>query len=180
MGGVRHPLKQGPRAVVKSTCSQCTVASVSTNLSDRHVIDLRWSATDDGRKRRAPSPATPTAGSPHARHPPGLGNGSRTPTGRSNTTRPPKTSHPTTKSSLRVRGGFRHLVPRGVPRNRVVSIRFEVRGGFRLADMDKCAYVVAFQSALRFAVVSDIFVILFTARPDGVSIRFEVCGGFRQ
>ena len=61
-----------------------------------------------------------------------------------------------------------------------VSIRFKARDGFRLADMDKCAYVVAFQSALRFAVVSDIFVILFTARPDGVSIRFEVCGGFRQ
>ena len=154
MGGVRHPLKQGPRAVVKSTCSRCTVASVSTNLSDLDVIDLRWSATGDGRKQRDPSPATPTAGSPHARYPPGLGSGSRTPTGRSNTTRPPATPRPAAKSSLRVRGGFRHLVPRGVPRNRVVSIRFEVRGGFRPElgiEPGRCA----------------------------VSIRFKVRGGFR-
>lgn len=137
MGGVRHPLKQGPRAMVKSTCLRHTVASVSTNMSDRHVIDLRWSATDDGRKRRAPSPATPTAGSPHARHPPGLGSGSRTPTGRSNTTRPPKTSHPTTKSSLRVRGGSRRVLTIRTER-RAVSIRFEVRGGFRPYPLTRC------------------------------------------
>ena len=131
MGGVRHPLKQGPRAAVKSTCSRHTVASISTNMSDRHVIDLRWSATGDGRKRRAPSPATPTVGSPHARYPPGLGSGSRTPTGRGNTTRPPTTSRPATKSSLRVSGGFRQFFFRP------------------FADMPE------FQSALRFAVVSD-------------------------
>lgn len=44
--------------MVKSTCLRHTVASVSTNMSDRHVIDLRWSATGDGRKRRDPTPAT--------------------------------------------------------------------------------------------------------------------------
>ena len=86
----------------------------------------------------------------------------------------------------------------------LVSIRFEVRGGFRpeahpglgavgrfqsalrfavVSDrMEKsgpAGTVVPFQSALRFAVVSD-----FTHDKDNrfanVSIRFEVRGGFRR
>ena len=85
-----------------------------------------------------------------------------------------------------------------------VSIRFEVRGGFRPVVVIVAAEHVAFQSALRFAVVSDSFIsygavglLAFqsalrfavvsdaTARqptlaPSFVSIRFEVRGGFRQ
>ena len=39
----------------------------------------------------------------------------------------------------------------------VVSIRFKVRGGFRLQQLNSCTVrVTAFQSALRFAVVSDL------------------------
>ena len=178
MGGVRHPLKQGPRAAVKSTCLRHTVASVSANMSDRHVIDLRWSATGDGRKRRDPSPATPAAGSPHPRHPPGLGSGSRTPTGRGNTTRPPTTSRPTTKSSLRVSGGSRRVLTIRTER-RAVSIRFEVRGGFRHVHYfrgNRPFWV--FQSAVRLAVVPESsglssFGGLF------VSIRFKVRGDSR-
>ena len=37
----------------------------------------------------------------------------------------------------------------------VVSIRFEVRGGFRRTLLDRKGYCPVFQSALRFAVVSD-------------------------
>ena len=156
MGGVRHPLKQGPRAAVKSTCLRHTVASVSTNMSDRHVIDLRWSATGDGRKRRDPSPATPTAGSRHARHPPGLGSGSRTPPGRGNTTQPPTTPRPTTKSSLRVRGGFRPALnekPQKRPVEFQSALRFAVVSGPPFSPAFASGF--PFQSALRFAVVSD-------------------------
>ena len=85
-----------------------------------------------------------------------------------------------------------------------VSIRFKVRGGFRRTTvkgvLDK---LLRFQSALRFAVVSDFCsgigpdwnisfqsALRFAAVSDhqfrdnrivlGVSIRFEVCGGFRR
>ena len=63
-----------------------------------------------------------------------------------------------------------------------VSIRFEVRGGFRLGST--ALYWVAkatFQSALRFAVVSDgLFGYDYIRTSKTVSIRFEVRGGFRQ
>ena len=39
---------------------------------------------------------------------------------------------------------------------RVVSIRFEVRGGFRLIIIAAILVGIMFQSALRFAVVSDL------------------------
>ena len=85
-----------------------------------------------------------------------------------------------------------------------VSIRFEVRGGFRRpswgpADQSygfqsalrfavvsytrlaalEVARTILFQSALRFAVVSDILELLTSLSPAMVSIRFEVRGGFR-
>ena len=179
MGGVRHPLKQGPRAAVKSTCLRHTVASVSTNMSDRHVIDLRWSATGDGRKRRDPSPATPTAGSRHARHPPGLGSGSRTPPGRGNTTQPPTTPRPTTKSSFKFRGGSRHH--HHVGPHPLFLFQFALsRGGFRLTAVGMhLAITASFQSALRFAAVSDFSFSRWLINGDLVSIRFKVRSGFR-
>ena len=61
-----------------------------------------------------------------------------------------------------------------------VSIRFEVRGGFRL-HLDALREAEAFQSALRFAVVSDVGVYRDRShRGPMVSIRFEVRGGFRR
>ena len=77
-----------------------------------------------------------------------------------------------------VRGGFRHGLL-GKWENSHVSIRFKVRGGFRLLGPPNPIFSPsAFQSALRFAVVSD------TSTREGdnmeqVSIRFEVRGGFR-
>ena len=85
---------------------------------------------------------------------------------------------------------------------RRVSIRFEVRGGFRrtlkscplespfqsalrfavVSDQDKwylAPVAIVFQSALRFAVVSDLFWIAKGTIRYLVSIRFEVRGGFR-
>ena len=59
-----------------------------------------------------------------------------------------------------------------------VSIRFEVRGGFRQQLVFAVAVQAAFQSALRFAVVSDETRFIVKATYD-VSIRFEVRGGFR-
>ena len=60
-----------------------------------------------------------------------------------------------------------------------VSIRFEVRGGFRLwVVVAKYAYP-EFQSALRFAVVSDCLLGVLYRVEASVSIRFEVRGGFR-
>ena len=91
------------------------------------------------------------------RRPPGLGSGSRTPTGRSNTTRPPKTPRPTTKSSFKFRGGFRHGLT-----------MFIITGRF-----------AEFQSALRFAAVSDEDEDKLLKYHDLVSIRFKVRGGFR-
>ena len=77
-----------------------------------------------------------------------------------------------------VRGGFRRLRCGVRLSADPVSIRFEVRGGFRLPEW--VGYVgVAFQSALRFAVVSDINMIAFVTAWL-VSIRFEVRGGFRR
>ena len=62
-----------------------------------------------------------------------------------------------------------------------VSIRFEVRGGFRRRYMYAHLDTVEFQSALRFAVVSDKAPLPPKATPGGnVSIRFEVRGGFRR
>ena len=63
-----------------------------------------------------------------------------------------------------------------VPR---VSIRFEVRGGFRLAIL-VAEHAAPFQSALRFAVVSDTSPSPPCPNGQGVSIRFEVRGGFRR
>ena len=45
----------------------------------------------------------------------------------------------------------------------VVSIRFEVRGGFRHPVWVRCKYCTQFQSALRFAVVSDQLYFLWPA-----------------
>ena len=67
-----------------------------------------------------------------------------------------------------------------VPGSSRVSIRFEVRGGFRL--LSGVAYflpVSPFQSALRFAVVSDLPRWVDSCFGLRVSIRFEVRGGFR-
>ena len=53
------------------------------------------------------------------------------------------------------RGGFRPArLRRRIGKIRV-SIRFEVRGGFRRNDLSPHRHVEKFQSALRFAVVSD-------------------------
>ena len=60
-----------------------------------------------------------------------------------------------------------------------VSIRFEVRGGFRPPDYGYSDFYHEFQSALRFAVVSDCQEALPEAAAPSVSIRFEVRGGFR-
>ena len=62
-----------------------------------------------------------------------------------------------------------------------VSIRFEVRGGFRRECGIPTSGAITFQSALRFAVVSDGWASAGhrAARP-AVSIRFEVRGGFRR
>ena len=60
----------------------------------------------------------------------------------------------------------------------LVSIRFEVRGGFRPEAHPGLGAVGRFQSALRFAVVSDE---CEEYQLDiEVSIRFEVRGGFRR
>ena len=61
-----------------------------------------------------------------------------------------------------------------------VSIRFEVRGGFRHYRCTAWGQLAEFQSALRFAVVSDFLIV--ASKDDGplVSIRFEVRGGFRR
>ena len=59
-----------------------------------------------------------------------------------------------------------------------VSIRFEVRGGFRPRFRDRVKKFISFQSALRFAVVSDEWV-GYVGLTVTVSIRFEVRGGFR-
>ena len=56
---------------------------------------------------------------------------------------------------FKVRGGFRPLTPRSAKGVRPpVSIRFEVRGGFR-PILWVVSVALPFQSALRFAVVSD-------------------------
>ena len=82
-----------------------------------------------------------------------------------------------------------------------VSIRFEVRGGFRPVELKQAGFdpfqsalrfavvsdaylgplveAQAFQSALRFAVVSDVIIIVIFTAAGMVSIRFEVRGGFR-
>ena len=78
-----------------------------------------------------------------------------------------------------VRGGFRPG-RRGGAAGRRVSIRFEVRGGFRLRVAQRLQRRLAFQSALRFAVVSDETIFATQAVQAAVSIRFEVRGGFRQ
>ena len=54
-----------------------------------------------------------------------------------------------------VRGGFRQATGHPPRVGRLVSIRFEVRGGFRLFAITLGAVLATFQSALRFAVVSD-------------------------
>ena len=53
-----------------------------------------------------------------------------------------------------VRGGFRHPLKIFIA-IMTVSIRFEVRGGFRLSLTKGTTLTDPFQSALRFAVVSD-------------------------
>ena len=60
-----------------------------------------------------------------------------------------------------------------------VSIRFEVRGGFRLGLQMGGRGPRRFQSALRFAVVSDATWRELVGSQKWVSIRFEVRGGFR-
>ena len=60
-----------------------------------------------------------------------------------------------------------------------VSIRFEVRGGFRPTALAGPPTTRRFQSALRFAVVSDDRKELKCLKKTRVSIRFEVRGGFR-
>ena len=60
-----------------------------------------------------------------------------------------------------------------------VSIRFEVRGGFRPINMADKETRNAFQSALGFAVVSDQRLPENEPSPGRVSIRFKVRGGFR-
>ena len=61
-----------------------------------------------------------------------------------------------------------------------VSIRFEVRGGFRRGMFCPILPAGVFQSALRFAVVSDVCVLAQMGAAWIVSIRFEVRGGFRR
>ena len=92
---------------------------------------------------------------------------------------------------------------RGMSGVQTVSIRFEVRGGFRLLTTFGAGKWIVFQSALRFAVVSDLanyllavfgagfqsalrFAVVSDVLYSGgeivdtlVSIRFEVRGGFR-
>ena len=78
-----------------------------------------------------------------------------------------------------VRGGFRRTFSRTIGVS-LVSIRFEVRGGSRPTFfVVRGEESILFQSALRFAVVPD------TCGPgralrSHVSIRFEVRGGSRQ
>ena len=60
-----------------------------------------------------------------------------------------------------------------------VSIRFKVRGGFRPVFGLMITLSIAFQSALRFAVVSDYGWDALEDCSAGVSIRFKVRGGFR-
>ena len=105
---------------------------------------------------------------------------------------------------FKVRGGFRHDERYHVYRF-WVSIRFKVRGGFRLVvcslwcsgsfgpfqsalrfavvsdehERHECCYRDGFQSALRFAVVSDEQPINMHTIAACVSIRFKVRGGFR-
>ena len=55
---------------------------------------------------------------------------------------------------FKVRGGFRHTGKEATTERCGVSIRFKVRGGFRREAM-MTAITTMFQSALRFAVVSD-------------------------
>ena len=86
------------------------------------------------------------------------------------------------KVSIRfeVRGGFRPYLIAGTIIGMGVSIRFEVRGGFRHGDGTRHnPQCDTFQSALRFAVVSD-YTIRVHHDSDPVSIRFEVRGGFRR
>ena len=104
-----------------------------------------------------------------------------------------------------VRGGFRHSSIQLCKKSPRVSIRFEVRGGFRramftvfgttaLLFQSALRFAVVsdsyrrsplkrrsgkFQSALRFAVVSDVAIWTTSRPPPIVSIRFEVRGGFR-
>ena len=54
-----------------------------------------------------------------------------------------------------VRGGFRHVVEAIAEAIAIVSIRFEVRGGFRRNNFAHSGCPSWFQSALRFAAVSD-------------------------
>ena len=69
---------------------------------------------------------------------------------------------------------------KGGPFRGYVSIRFEVRGGFRpLQRRWKPSKLRLFQSALRFAVVSDKGMRRSSDLLPIVSIRFEVRGGFR-
>ena len=56
---------------------------------------------------------------------------------------------------FKVRGGFRRSRTRPSGRRPLVSIRFKVRGGFRPLVYQKWGGWNMFQSALRFAVVSD-------------------------
>ena len=56
---------------------------------------------------------------------------------------------------FKVRGGFRPLGVYIIYMMAVVSIRFKVRGGFRHRLPSACLPRHQFQSALRFAVVSD-------------------------
>ena len=60
------------------------------------------------------------------------------------------------------------------------SIRFKVRGGFRPAKPAEISNVrLAFQSALRFAAISDAMVVGLALIGSYVSIRFKVRGDFR-
>ena len=79
----------------------------------------------------------------------------------------------------KVRGGFRRTQSKTSSLSSVVSIRFEVRGGFRLVAKHTYPDDHTFQSALRFAVVSDDRKENEMIETHIVSIRFEVRGGFR-
>ena len=60
-----------------------------------------------------------------------------------------------------VRGGFRQSAIADHITSTEVSIRFEVRGGFRLGVLFALWALGWFQSALRFAVVSDSLLTIF-------------------
>ena len=81
---------------------------------------------------------------------------------------------------FKVRRGFRRRRPTCACTAHLVSIRFKVRGGSRPEAQRVYVFQVLFQSALRFAVVSDYRKAADAGTEFRVSIRFEVRGGFRQ